>query len=594
MGNLSNLYVSRSFQSLIHLATDNTASANLIGLEDGYGNPIGVSVNTAGDLSISGSLTASLQSGYVWVGNGSGKTTIVATASFAGGVPVGTATTGSNTFIGDQTITGSVSISGNITIAGNTNITPASVSTSATYPLIFVSGSTISKDSIDTIFYNPSTNVLFISASTGNLQLSTTGTNITSGSGNGLFATVTTKNAITNQSGAGQYISISGNPSQVGAALAGFTRPGIMALSGSGVPYVPVEFQASGSSFTDGRVTFNRNVAMLQNLEITGSLTASAAKISGLNYPTADNGAESFIQTDGAGNLSLQYVKTIYQSIRNAETSSIVKGTPLFVSGSTGDNADVYIADALNPNRMPATLIAGDATLAASATGKGIIFGHIQGVDTTGYPAGTEVYVGPGGGWTATRPTGSSTPIQPLGVVTREGTNGMGIVLTQVPFDLPNIQTGYTWVGNGNNQPIAVATSSFGGGSGAGFPYTGSAQITGSLGITGSLSGLPITLSVVANTASIDMNAGNQFVLTLPSSSTTHIAPSSIKAGQTINLLIKQQIGPATGSITFAPSILFPSGLDMQATSTGSAIDLVSMISFDTTNLIAANVKNLK
>jgi hypothetical protein len=32
----------------------------------------------------------------------------------------------------------------------------------------------------------------------------------------------------------------------------------------------------------------------------------------------------------------------------------------------------------------------------------------------------------------------------------------------------------------------------------------------------------------------------------------------------------------------------------MVATSTGSAIDLISMISFDTTNLMAANVKNLK
>lgn len=92
MGNLSNLYISQSFQSLIHLGTNNTASATLIGLEDGYGNPIGVSVNTAGDLSLSGSFTASLQNGYVWVGNSSGKTTTVPTSSFGGGgsVPAGT------------------------------------------------------------------------------------------------------------------------------------------------------------------------------------------------------------------------------------------------------------------------------------------------------------------------------------------------------------------------------------------------------------------------------------------------------------------------------------------------------------------------
>lgn len=57
MGNLSNLYISQSFQSLIHLATNNTASATLIELEDGYGNPLGLSVNTRGDLSVTSSIT---------------------------------------------------------------------------------------------------------------------------------------------------------------------------------------------------------------------------------------------------------------------------------------------------------------------------------------------------------------------------------------------------------------------------------------------------------------------------------------------------------------------------------------------------------
>ena len=82
MGSLSNLYISQSYQSLIHLGTNNTASATLIDLQDGLGNSIGVSVNTGGDLSLSGSLTASLQQGYVWVGNASGKTSLVATSSF--------------------------------------------------------------------------------------------------------------------------------------------------------------------------------------------------------------------------------------------------------------------------------------------------------------------------------------------------------------------------------------------------------------------------------------------------------------------------------------------------------------------------------
>jgi hypothetical protein len=208
------------------------------------------------------------------------------------------------------------------------------------------------------------------------------------------------------------------------------------------------------------------------SVRIVNELTAS-----GLRYPTTDGTVEQFLNTNGTGTLSFANVRTLYQNIRNREATPILKGTPLFASGSTGDNVDVYIADAGNPLRMPATLIAGDTTLAAGGTGRAIIIGHIEGVDTTGYPAGTQVYVAVGGGWTATRPTGSATPVQPLGIVTRQGNNGMGIVLTELPNSLPNIQTGYAWVGDGTNQPVAVPTSSFGGG---GTINTGSFATTGS------------------------------------------------------------------------------------------------------------------
>lgn len=200
--------------------------------------------------------------------------------------------------------------------------------------------------------------------------------------------------------------------------------------------------------------TFALTASSAGQFNVRTALTAS-----GLRYPTADGTVEQFLSTNGAGTLSFANVRTLYQAIRNREAVAITKGAPLFVSGSTGDNADVYLADAANPLRMPATLIAGDTTLASGATGRGIILGHIEGVDTTGYPAGTLVYVAGGGGWTSTAPTGSAQ-VQPLGVVTRTGVNGMGIVLTVPPNSLPNIASGNTWVGNANGVPTAVATSS--------------------------------------------------------------------------------------------------------------------------------------
>jgi hypothetical protein len=57
MGNLSNLYISQSFISLLHLGSNNTASSTLTEIQDGLGNGIGVSVNTAGDLAVGGTLS---------------------------------------------------------------------------------------------------------------------------------------------------------------------------------------------------------------------------------------------------------------------------------------------------------------------------------------------------------------------------------------------------------------------------------------------------------------------------------------------------------------------------------------------------------
>jgi len=56
MGNLSNLYISQSYISLLHLGSDNTASSTLTPIQDGLGNSIGISVNNAGDVTLAGTL----------------------------------------------------------------------------------------------------------------------------------------------------------------------------------------------------------------------------------------------------------------------------------------------------------------------------------------------------------------------------------------------------------------------------------------------------------------------------------------------------------------------------------------------------------
>ena len=151
MGSLSNLYISQSYISLIHLGSNNTASSTPVELQDGLGNGVGVSVSTNKNLYVSGNVYATNLTGSVI-----DSSSFVTTASFnaytqstnntiatlattqsvnnlsasiyqtdstqSNNISTLTsktgsyATTGSNTFVGNQTINGNISSSGNLTI----------------------------------------------------------------------------------------------------------------------------------------------------------------------------------------------------------------------------------------------------------------------------------------------------------------------------------------------------------------------------------------------------------------------------------------------------------------------------------------------
>ena len=227
-------------------------------------------------------------------------------------------------------------------------------------------------------------------------------------------------------------------------------------------------FVGDGSGLTNvsaaipaGTVSGSSQIIFNEISSIPSGLVSGSSQVVLEDTTFTDGENDMFLSTDGAGNISFDWVKTLHQNIKNEEATPILRGTPLFVSGATGDNVNVYRADADNPARRPATLIAFDSTLAPSATGTAIISGEIQGVDTSLYPAGTVVYLGAGGGWSATKPTGSANSVQSLGVITRSSNNGRGIVFNQIGNNLPNISEGYAWVGNGDGVPTAISTASW-------------------------------------------------------------------------------------------------------------------------------------
>jgi hypothetical protein len=198
--------------------------------------------------------------------------------------------------------------------------------------------------------------------------------------------------------------------------------------------------------------------AALNSLLVTNSLTAS-----GLIYPSTDGTTGQVVTTDGAGNLSFSPVENTAIVIKNVSGVTIQKGTPCYITGSgtSGNLAGVFPADAANPLRMPAGVIAGE-TLTAGAEGIGLINGFIGNVNTSAFGAGNSIYVAAGGGYTNVRPTGSSILVQKLGNVEKSHpSNGSGVINGPGYYnDLPNVQSGYTWVGNSNGVAVAIATSS--------------------------------------------------------------------------------------------------------------------------------------
>jgi hypothetical protein len=243
-------------------------------------------------------------------------------------------------------------------------------------------------------------------------------------------------------------------------------------------------FATTGSNIFKGNQTISGSLIVTSSANLSGSVV-----INQLTYPTpnfADGQYGVEVPTLGVDNVfELDIPKTIYEYVKNDSGTTLLKGTPVHSVGASGFNTLVIAASASNAATMPATYILAQ-DLDDEEEGLGIAIGAIQGIDTTGLTAGDSVYVGANGGFTQTKPTGSNL-IQNLGIVTKVGVNGGGVVLgAGRSNDVPNIEEGYFWVGNSGSVATPTPTSSFAVTSSANTFY-GNQTITGSLNVTGSL-----------------------------------------------------------------------------------------------------------
>jgi hypothetical protein len=107
--------------------------------------------------------------------------------------------------------------------------------------------------------------------------------------------------------------------------------------------------------------------------------------------------------------------------------------------------------------------------------------------------------------------------------------------------------------------------------------------------ISGSLRGTVRPLTITSSTASLSMSGSNFYTLQLVPGANTHVNPIHILPGQTVSLQVNTT---GSGTVSFPPAVKQPSGSSYTPT-TSTGVDVLTLITFDSSNVYLANVKNL-
>ena len=146
---------------------------------------------------------------------------------------------------------------------------------------------------------------------------------------------------------------------------------------------------------------------------------------------------------------------------KNASGSTLLKGKVVAITGVSGNETLVNLADADDATARPAFgLVYADANNNAAC--EVITFGNLSGVNTSAFSEGDILYVDTtAGGLTATAPTGEAAAIQNIGKVIRSHASS-GIIKVGGAGRAnatPNLDSGKMFLGNATNQSTSVAMS---------------------------------------------------------------------------------------------------------------------------------------
>ncbi len=195
----------------------------------------------------------------------------------------------------------------------------------------------------------------------------------------------------------------------------------------------------------------------------------STATINHLNL-SSDTPGESEVLVMNDGDAVWGHGEKIYTQVRNDEGSTIPAGAPLYSRGEIGGSNRILvgICDADDSAKMPCIGIAHSEMNTTSTKDNFAVVSGIYNTNISGFTSlavSDILYVNTSGSapyLTQTKPTGESSLIQNVGIVLRtNGSTCLGMLVSTIgrTNDVPNLNSGYIFYGNGSNQAVSTQLS---------------------------------------------------------------------------------------------------------------------------------------
>ena len=204
------------------------------------------------------------------------------------------------------------------------------------------------------------------------------------------------------------------------------------------------------NNITDGKgiedFTFNGSAAATVQLDtgsahfrnstvLSSSFATSASFAITASYLTGEVESASYARFADES----KFTEDVRLPIINDDTASISKGDPVYVEEHDGSFYRIRIADAANPNKMPAIGVA-MSDLGVGDSGSVLLVGDLEGLNTFGLIEGRNIYVATGSGWTQNIPTGTAQ-VQPIGILAEESPTLGRVIINGPVTDLKSLGT---------------------------------------------------------------------------------------------------------------------------------------------------------